>query len=277
MHLQVKPYHSNSFPPGGILIKGSELQHWLQQLQYLQVDLSRVPVYAVPGATANSLWGCFVPLADGQWKQEHLNACEPCQLLFDKLYIPQYANIYPMISAAEAAKMFPSAMHLLHPEFGLLVLDTPVQWGELLLLPEPLLYNITRPADTVFIPSKIQRVEVQSLPPEALLKDMEEKTFPKKESFDDKPLNLAEKMKMHLLRALFKPAPGGIEVPGGPGGEGKEQTGLMKALDKLLGKMMPGLDKWASNKIQDLEALEKRNQSEMEKLLDMLRKDRQKR
>jgi tetratricopeptide (TPR) repeat protein len=260
MQLQVKPYHTNTFPLAGLLIQGNSLRHWLQQLQHFEVDLEQVPVYAIPGTTANSIWGCFVPLPQHAWKQKTLDANEPCQLVYNSLYIPQYATIYPMLGVQEAAKIFPATPHLLHPEFGLVALDTPIVWSELLALPEEKNISFTEPLKGIFIPEKIRRLEIQSLAPEEVLKAMEENTFPKKENFDDKPLNIAEKIKLGILRTLFKPSAGNQE----PGT--KDKGRLLQFMEKMMGN-----SKWMEQLEQNLEELEKRNQTEMEKLMDLFK------
>ena len=265
MELELKPYHSNTFPLAGILIKSPVLQHWLQQLQLLNVDLQQVPVYAIPGNTANTVWGCFVPLTEAQWKQRPLNANEPCQLLHNKLYIPQYATLYPLPGAAEIEKLFPAAAYIQHPEFGLLALDTPVVWRELLQLPVAAHPAITIPLVPAFVPQRIRRLEIKTLPPEEVINAMEQDMFPKKQSFTDKPLNWAEKIKMGLLRTLFR--------PGKPneGGTGKDKTGLMKLLENIGSRIQPRSTKWVEHLQQDLEQLEKRNQTEMEKLMQLFK------
>ncbi|MGN6494844.1 MAG: hypothetical protein ACTHLE_22840 [Agriterribacter sp.] len=265
MQLQIKPSDTNSFPLAGILIKGSSLHHWLQQLQYLQVNLEQVPVFAIPGNLANSLWGCFVPLQQEQWKGKTLNANEPCQYVYHNLYIPQYATIYPLLNATETVKLFPSAPHLLHPEFGLVVLDTPIVWDSLLGLPEENELLITAPIAAPFIPMEIQRVEVRALPPEDLIKVMEENAFPKKEEFKDKPLHWGEKIKLSFLKALFS----STKADGGE--TGAKSTVFKNFLEKIAGKMSSRAGQWFQKLQESLEELERRNQSEMDKLMDLFK------
>lgn len=260
MHLQIKPYHNNIFPVAGILIKGNRVQQWLQQLQHLQVNLEQTPVYGIPGNTANSIWGCFVPLSEVAWKGISLEANEACQLVHQNLYIPQYATIYPMLNAVEIVSLF-STPHLLHPEFGLLTLNTPLNWSALLALPDAHDLSITVPMDDIFIPKEIKRIEIRTLSPEEVIKAMEENAFPQTESFNDKPLNWIEKIKRHLLKAFFSP----IKTD-----EGKlkgEKTKLTKWLEKLT----PNNPKWVQKLQHNLEELERRNQSEMDKLMDLFK------
>ncbi|MGG9962278.1 hypothetical protein [Ferruginibacter sp. SUN106] len=270
MQLQIKPYHTNTFPLAGILIKSKSLQYWLQQLQSLDADIQQLPVYAIPGTVANSLWGCFVPLPQNKWQQKLLNANEPCQLLYNTLYIPQYATLYPTLNAAEVVKLFSATPHIMHPEFGLVALDTPIDWAELLALPAVTEVTITTPADIAFMPGNIRRLEIQPLPPEELIRSMEETAFPKKESFNDKPLNWAEKIKLGLLKTLFTNSP---QQDNTGGKDGKDKTGLMKMLEKIGNTLLPPDSKWVNNLMQNLEELEKRNQSEMEKLMELFKKN----
>ena len=260
MYLQIKPYHTNLYSQGGILIKGDNLHHWLQELQRLEVDLDQVPVFPIPGKTADSIWGCFVPLPPNKLVKKEMNACEPCQLLYNKLYLPQYAIIYPMLGAEEIEKLFSSHNHILHPEFGLVVMDTPIVWSDALLLPMNEEVHVRAPLPGAFVPGTIRRLEIKPLAPEELLKSMEETLFPQKEKFNDKPLNWTEKIKLGILHTLFTKG-GDKENP-----SKFAKTFIWKALDKMMGKSK------LLDKLEDgLEQLEKRNQTEMEKLMQLFK------
>ena len=265
MRLQVKPYHTNTFPLSGMLIRGNSIYQWLQQLQGLETDLQQFPVYAIAGNTPNSLWGCFVPLPPAQWEGKFLDANEPCQCVHHNLYIPQYATVYPFLGAQEAAKLFPAAPHLLHPEVGLVALDTPVDWSTLLALPPAVEPLITAPLPAVFIPAEIHGIEIRTLSPEEVIKTMEENMFPKSEKFTDKPLHLGEKIKLGLLKLLFSAS------KDGNGSSTHEKTFLTGLIEKIAGSIGMGNSRWVQNLQESLEDLERRNQSEMDRLMDMFK------
>jgi len=267
MHLQVKPITHNIYPMGGLLIRGSNAVEWIKQLQQLAVKLDQVEVFALPGNTPNSVWGCFIPLQEEHWNQKPLNAIEPCQCVHHLLFIPQYAAIHPVPGAAEASTLLSGKPHFLHPEIGLVVLDTPISWNSLISPPNQLSLNIVTPEAQVFIPQKIRRAEILSLPPEEVLKHLEERAFTPTQKFNDKPLSIAEKIKLGILKTLFTKS----NKEGGK--PTQERTGLMKMLEKITGQIFPSSGKWFDNLEQDLEELEKRNRTEMQKLMDLFKQN----
>lgn len=267
MRLQVKPALHNYYPLSGLIIRGASPQLWLQQLELLQVNLHQVPVYALPGTAPNTLWGCFIIWPQEQWKHKALNAVEPCQCLHQLLFIPQYATTLPIIGAAETASLFSGKPHLLHPEIGLVPLQQPVNWASLLTLPLQQTVTVIKPAAPLFIPGKIQRAEIKALPPDEILTELEEKVFPRNKKFNDQPLSWGEKIKLGVLKTLFS-------SNGKDGGDvSKQKTALMRLLEKLAIKIMPGNSNWADKLEQDLDDLEKRNRTEMQKLMDLFKEN----
>lgn len=265
MYLQIKPSQNNTFPLSGILIRGNSLRHWLQQLQSLRVNLQQVPVYVIPGSFPNSVWGCFAMLPLEQWKEKTLNANEPCQYVYHNLYIPAYATIYPLLNAAEAAKLFANAPHILHPEFGLVALENPIVWSELLIPPGRNEHIIDSPQPAPFIPKEIKHAEIHALPPEEVIKSMEERDFPSKEKFSDKPLNWVEKIKLGILKTLFGSAKTGENK------EKKDKNLFTKWVEKISDKMGPRVNQWIQQQQENLQDLERRNQTEMEKLMALFK------
>lgn len=263
MKLQVKPNAHNVYPLGGLLVRGSDPVLWLQQLQKLDVNLDQVDVFALPGNTPNSVWGCFIALPYDDWKHKTLDAVEPCQCVHDLLFIPQYACIQPVPGLAEAPKLFSGKQHFLHPEIGLVVLDTPLDWNSLLCIPEQDILHFIKPDASVFVPEKIKCAEIFSLPPDDVLKHLEDRAFPATKKFTDKPLSIAERIKLGILKTFF------AKGKNQSGAQAPERSGLMKMLEKFTGKMFPGINKWLDNMEQDLEELEKRSRSEMEKLMEL--------
>ena len=66
MQLSVRPYHKNVYPRGGILVRGSHVTAWLQQVQGIGLSMERLDVYPLAGMVANTLWGCLLaPRRDG--------------------------------------------------------------------------------------------------------------------------------------------------------------------------------------------------------------------
>ncbi len=263
MQLKIKPTPKNTYPLNGFLIKGTFVKFWLQQLQSLQINLENIAVYIIPDLLANSIWGCFVKTPIPQNSTTNLFNIEPCQCVYNCLYIPNYSICSPLLSKEEIEKIFPNNKYLLHPEFGLVELAEKIDWMNLLLLSNEKIVPIKKPFETVFIPKQIKKIEIKALPPEALLKEMEEKIFPKKEKFDDKPLNLMEKIKLGLLRT-FVNSKSNDEV-----NSEKNELSSPNFLQKMFGKVISKA--FVEKMEENLDELEKRNASELQKLMNLFK------
>lgn len=127
-------------------------------------------------------------------------------------------------------------------------------------IPETKLLRISEPSESSFIPEKIKRLEIKALPPDEFLKAMEEKVFPKKESFKDERLDWKEKIKLPILRALLT-------------SKSKNKVndkGEISHINKMITKLFPD-QKWIEKLENDLEDLERRNSSELEKLMSLFK------
>jgi tetratricopeptide (TPR) repeat protein len=268
MQLQIKPYHTNIYPLNGFLIKGEQVNFWLKSLQNLQIDIEQSNCYIIPDTKPNSIWGCFVETTIIKNDSVALYNIEQCQCLNNCLFIPEYANITPLLSIQEIEKLFAASKYIMHPSFGLVALESKIEWSEFIKIDQPANIKIDKPVDSIFIPKQIKKIEVKALPAEDLLKSMEENVFPTKETFDDKPLNIGEKIKLGLLKALFKPT----NLRGGNNNSSENKiTKLPNFLDKLLSKL--GGDKLMEKLENNLDELEKRNSSEMEKLMKLFKEN----
>jgi tetratricopeptide (TPR) repeat protein len=265
MNLTIKPFHKNTYPLKGILIKNKELTAWLRQLQSLNINLNTTPVFAIPDTAANSVWGCLVLMPQELGSEYNALNLQFCQSIQDKLFIPENAAIHPKLNTSEIDSLFAKNPHVFHPEFGLFQLETPIDWQEVLELPEPKAVEITEPTSAAFYPQYIQKIEIKPLPPEELLKEMEQNIFPQKESFEDKPLTFQEKIKYNLLKKLFslsKKTSGGYKV---------ERNNWLDKIASMAASLFPNADKMLENLEKNLEDYEKRNSSEVEKLMDLFK------
>jgi hypothetical protein len=265
MILRIQPCSKNTFPLQGILIKSNDLKHWLYMLQNLEIDLDTVPVYAIPDNNPNSIWGCFVVLKNVILNEFKLQHVQFCQSINDTLFIPEFSTLYPKISPSEIANLFSKCPHIFHPEFGLFELENPINWQDVLEIPLEENCVITAPHIAAFQPQIIRKIEIKALPPEDILKNMEENTFPKKETFADKPLNWKEKIKFQLLKSFFK------TTETRDGERKTEKSNWFTAIALLLDKILPNSGKLLEQIENDFNDLEKRNQSEIEKLMQLFK------
>ena len=270
MQLEIKPSNFNSFPLAGLLLPGANMHSWMMHIQALQLPLSAIHVYPIPNILANSIWGCFI-ISENNFKNVDISNGMLCQLVHNRLYIPQYASLSPQIRLVEMEKIFANGNHIMHPEFGLVALDMPIDWTSVFNELPPVPTAVVKPAEASFVPSVLHKMEVKALPADEVLDAMKQNLFPQQQTMDDKPLSLIEKIKYHILKSLFS---GGESSSGTSSGSTSAPAKLpkwMEALGKMMDKWMPKENKWLNKLQQNLDELEKRNQSEMEKLMDMFR------
>lgn len=265
MKLRIKPWSKNTYPLQGILIKGPNLKDWLYRLQILEIDINTVPVFAIPDTSPNSIWGCFVDLKQVTSNDFKLQSVQFCQSIKDALFIPELSTLYPKISPSEIAILFSRCPHIFHPEFGLFELENPIVWQDVLEIPLEQSCVMTAPQIAAFQPQIIRKIEIKALPPEDILKNLEENTFPKKETFGDKPLSWIEKIKFQLLKSVFKTSETSEGV------KKTEKSNWLSAMALLLDKILPNSKKLLKKFEIDFEDLEKRNHSELEKLMQLFK------
>ncbi|MBS1665123.1 MAG: hypothetical protein JST68_29020 [Bacteroidetes bacterium] len=259
MQLAVHPYHKNSYPRRGILVRGAHVADWLLQVQAMELSLEELTAYPVPGTTANSIWGCLLVLHEE--RNVRIGKNDYCQCVRERLYLPENSRLYPELSAAELDRLLKDRPHLFHPETGWVELPEPVGWAKLLQLPAESERQIITPEATVFIPSRAHNFYRQSLPFEEVLEGLDIELLPGRKS-NTRPLSFWEKVKLRLLRLLFgKPLP--------PGAAGKNHW-WTRLLSRLRLKLR---SKWMDKMQASLDELEERNNREVDKLLELFRKN----
>jgi tetratricopeptide (TPR) repeat protein len=262
MQFQVRPDDRTSTPIGGLLVRGADPETWLKAISGASLSLMHATTYAIPGQAPNTIWGCLIVSTQIDPKRF------PPTVTFvsaagNRLLIPAHSSLYPAISKQELEMLLPEGLHLLHPETGLVPLELPLSWADIIDLPAAGAARITAPAPPVFIPTTIRSFQIKAQAPEENLLRLEQRITPEKKTFDDKPLRVFEKIKLRLYRKLFQPA-------GSPPGKGAK--GSPGALEKLAAKL--GLKPHALETMkEDFESLERRNAGEVEKLLDMLKRN----
>ena len=262
MELKIKPSLFNQYPLAGLLIKGATIEQWLKEIQWMELSLSAIKVYPVPGVTANSIWGCLVVLQGTKPKEIGRNMY--CQLANDLLFIPERSCLFPEMIEGELEKLLKNKPHLFHPEIGLVELNEVVEWANYLVLPSLQSPKVKAPMASVFIPGQIKSFQIKPITSEEALEALEEKFFPKREAFTDKPLNLFEKAKLFFYQQLFT-SNNKVE------GEDDKPSAIMKALNsisQLFSKKGGSLTKEME---MDYEDLERRNQKHLDRLLDLLK------
>ena len=70
------------------------------------LDFSKLEIYPLPGAVANSVWGCFLELKNGVASID-LGRNECCQQMTKNLFIAEKSTLHPKVTDEEIAKLFP--------------------------------------------------------------------------------------------------------------------------------------------------------------------------
>ncbi|MCW3104321.1 MAG: hypothetical protein JWO09_2761 [Bacteroidetes bacterium] len=267
MELKIKPHSANEWPAGGILIRGSAIAGWLRGIADAGLSLEAVHVYPVPAMVAGETWGCLVTMKSGT---EIIKAGrnESCQVICKKLYIPSHATLHPKVSEEEMEKLLRVSPSVFHPEFGFAELTGEVDWSALLQLPEEKEIMIRTPLDGVSIPSKVNTFQVIEVPAEEALKNLES-AFPKREKMEDKPLTVFEKLKLAALKGLFKKKDGKGNAPTSE--KNIERSPLMQKLEGFANKIFGKQGQWPEKLEMEYEELEKRNQKQVDKLMELFR------
>ncbi len=262
MQLKIKPHTQNQYPLNAILIKGTSAAEWLREIQRLDFSLERVRVYAVPGKTLNSVWGCLL-LDNKPITVENAGKNELCQMVIPNFFIPERTTYFPHINHTELALLFPKEIHLAHPEIGIARLGEPLIFSELIAPPELRSRIVIQPETGVFIPKNIKSFQIHAAGEEIVLQQMEG-DFPEKENMPNNTgLSMFERGKLAFYKALF--SEGGYL-------KNDRHSNLRKRIEAAMaqGGAPP---KWLQKMIDEYEALKQRNQKQVDKLMDLLEKN----
>lgn len=161
MEFKITPATKNHHPRKGVLIKSSSPREWLTQIQGMSLVLEDIAVFPVPGSRANELYGCVVSIVTPEMVK-NLSNNQFLQLVNEKIFIPDYSNITPLLSDSEWKKNFDSCFYIFHPDIGLVELKVPVSWEEVLALPPQTFPKLTIPMKPVYIPQKISTLFIDA-------------------------------------------------------------------------------------------------------------------
>ncbi len=261
MELKLKLSKNNIAPLEGLLIKGGTLRSWATAMQTLGLSPEQHPLYVLPGTTANSEWGCIISVKKDELPQD-IGPYAYCQLVEGLLFIPVFTNVFPKIISGELKKVLLNTPHLLHPEIGLVKLETPLNWSEYLLVGTPEKKLIFPSPSRLSIPSRVRSFRIEALSPEELLSQLDQQIGSDEDLPEHCPLNLMEKAKLKLLQQFFS------EEAKGENGERPAEK--LDAIRKMFGGVD---DDWLERLEKEYNELEERNKKEVERLLDLLKKD----
>lgn len=171
MKFNLKQHATNLYPKGALLIQGESPSVWLEELQKLGFALNEITAYPIPSLVVNQLYGCLIVyknIANGIniGKNRYFQNCH------NRLFIPENTRIVPAFAEAEWESVFAEGPHIYHPDFGLVVLNEPINWLELLNTAVQINPEIHLPTKGVFIPKSITSLQI-AVDEEGLLKQLE--------------------------------------------------------------------------------------------------------
>ncbi len=263
--LHLEPAARNNYPLQGILIQGSSPSSWLQALLDLNLDENQVVCYAIPDRQPNQLWGCLVVLS----RVIKAAAVAPhlaLQCAHNYLFLPENSQLSPVLSADSLERILYNKHHFLHPTLGLIELFEPINWANVLRTPPQHQLTSRAPEEGLPIPERIRIVTVEAAPIEDSLGQLDA-AVPEREDLEEAPLTAAEIFRLRKLRAWRE-----AHLNNEGTNQSTPATGLWARLQQKIRSTPP----WTDDLQTELDALEKRYQNPMNRLVDLLKEDPEK-
>ena len=271
--LQLKLAATNQWPIEALLLRGNDVVHWLNEVARMQLDAEHLSILPLPGITPNSIHGCL--LISPQLAKADIGCHERMQCLHTLLYIPQYTTIHPLIDQQELSELFQQQPHCWHPAIGLCTLPQPLQLSSIISLPPFAPATITAPERAYRPPQKVQTFEVISNSPEEVMQQMEDHLFPKSKPIPNDALNLFEKLRLaaYTLLGGAAAALGSKSIGSSVHSSRTKAGGSSKILDAIARFLGKGTGRLFDKMVEDMESLQRRNQSQLNKLINMFDKN----
>lgn len=285
MQLQFKQAKKNNFPLQAVLIKGNIIQKWISEIDAMDIIAQKIyPIsnFSKKEEEKDGFFGCLVVFAsEDKLNKEKFRNNQLCQLVGTTLFLPEYTTIFPLLNEKELWDLCGENQYIFHPDFNLIELSDYVNLKDLLKIGMPTKdfqnsFKPKKPAKSVSIPKEVRAFQVKPISAEDYLQHLEETIFPKdrdaaqKEAdfFNNKPLSFWEKEKLNLLKKAFgdrkdiKKDKDGNPILG--------DSNILHTLGKLKGVFSNESDQeFINNLYQSYEELEKRNQSKIDKLMEL--------
>jgi len=193
MELKLSINSKNTFPKGGVFIKSRLPKVWLQEIQNMGLAFHLVKTFPVPAVKANELFGCMLVFDHSLIKTDRIGKNYFCQLIENKLFIPENTIVAPQLTKAEWHNLFSEHYHFMHPDIGLVELKEEVSWIDLIEVPVLKEIDILDPSKTVHIPQYILSLRYEANTEDIL--EALEKPFSQEDMPDELPFDMEELMK----------------------------------------------------------------------------------
>ena len=131
---------------------------WLQELQFLNIELTQVEVYPIPSKEINILFGCLVVFKNFAPSEIGKNSYVQC--IENRFFVPEFSIVYPKLLPSDFAKIS-DKYSIMHPDFGFVRLNEEFDWQSILNKPSTLNTNIKKPSNGISIPKVITSFVVE--------------------------------------------------------------------------------------------------------------------
>jgi len=158
MELRIQPFPRNTYPKKGLLIKGSSPLLWLQEMEFLGVNLEEVRSFPIPSNEPNVLYGCFLIFNHFAPSEIGKNAYFQC--FEDRLFIPENTIFYPKLNEEDWQKI-DAEIVIIHPDFGLVKLNEEIDWLSIIENPKTGSEKVMKASKGVQIPKEIKSFTVE--------------------------------------------------------------------------------------------------------------------
>jgi tetratricopeptide (TPR) repeat protein len=259
MELKIIESDRDSYPLKAMLIRGSSVTECLKEIQRLGYTLTDLRIHLLPGNVPNTIWGCVV-ISANTISRDQSGRHELCQEVCPNLLIPERSILFPIPTSTEFEKLFSTASYIVHPDFGWVELSEYIDTQSLIDDPILLAQESIKPLPSSFVPMKVRSFQIHCAPPEEVLQNLERKVVPNRKAFEDKPLNVAEVLRLKFYQTIFSKKADSVN-------SASATTNIrslwMANLLGLIGKR---------NKMQqDFEELEERNKKTIDRLMELLK------
>lgn len=255
--------------PCGVFVEDTNMMTWVETASQLGVD--RVQFFPVPGNEANTVSGAL--LISDQIGTEQTTRNPLVYNLGGSFYVLSNSHISPQLNELAIIERFGFTPHFFHPVYGLIELEELTDWAPFFELKQTPI-NIIRPEIGPRFPTRLGEYFIREIEPEDVLKSLIEKSVPQRKSLESKPLSSWEKLKLKSYRFILgKNAKGGKEDEDGENSAESISDGAGSS-DYETAETKKSWWKRKKDDIQkEFENLEERNKKELDKLMDMLKKD----
>lgn len=262
MELTLRPYDIDLYPVCGFFVEGPRLNDWIAALDEFGLDPQGVELYGLPTREVNRLWGCLV-IVSSACMPEDLGRYAAALRVDERLIIPEKSTLFPALTNYDMEQLFQSDMYAMHPEFGLYKLADSIDLVSYVKVDGMTDSKNTLPAYYLSVSGQIGSFSIAAAPKESLKEELE--ITPKKEKFEDKPLSFVEKLRLQMYRKV-------LLADGANEGEVRLNSNAA-SIQKLAKRMGFSGDDWNEKIMQDFNNLEERNKREVDKLLELLKKN----